>query len=111
MLGLNSLSKSFYKRGDNSRQDMASGASSCNIPLGRGQHEMVSISSSSSSPRDRRMILAPSSAAGNRYREENEVRMSQLSSLSVPVTENTIEVASGGAIEEKTQVNPQRLTL
>ena len=107
MLGLNSLSKSFYKRGDNSRQDMASGASSCNIPLGRGQHEMVSISSSSS-PRDRRMILAPSSAAGDRYREENEVRMSQLSNLSVPVTENTVEVASGGAIEETTQANPQR---
>ena len=107
MLGLNSLTKSFYKRGDNSRQDMASGASSCNIPLGRGQHEMVSISSSSS-PRDRRMILAPSSAAGDRYREENEVRMSQLSNLSVPVTENTVEVASGGAIEETTQANPQR---
>ena len=110
MLGLNNLSKSFYKRGHNSKQDMASGASSCNIPLGRGQNEMVSISSSSS-PRDRRMILAPSSAAGDRYREENEVRMSQLSSLSVPVTENTVKVASGGAIEETTQVNPQRLTL
>ena len=48
-----------------------------------------------SSQSDRRMILAPedtTSIAADRYREENVVRMSQLSGFSIPVTEKTVGV-------------------